>query len=359
MANTLNKTGITTGNTVEAYHVTQSIDAFTGTEAYNISLSGSFNMTGSINGEPGVINPLTASYAISSSYALSASYAVSASYEIIKEVSSSHADFADTASYVENAQTASYVENAQTASYVENAVTSSKTIVYRGASSSYYVYLGEVGTTPGVARIVETSDTLTYNTLSETLSVTSSYALTASSVQNTNDVVIGTDGGLVIGAGGNPPSPPSNGNNGVNVNQGGNLRLQVDNSGSVNLGDGTQGTLSNLLNGKVSTSGSESTTMLTLSTSTGVAYTAQAYVVGYGGVNGKIGGEIIGVFQNVGGTLTSAGTVIQNKIEDFTGAPDFTFTISGTDIILQVTGQAATAINWAGHLKFISYDSTL
>jgi hypothetical protein len=49
MAKTLTQVGIETGNAVEAYHVTQSIDAFTGTEAYDITLSGSFNMTGSIN----------------------------------------------------------------------------------------------------------------------------------------------------------------------------------------------------------------------------------------------------------------------------------------------------------------------
>ena len=49
MAKILTKAGITTGNTVEAFHVTQSIDAFTGIDAYDISLSGSFNMTGSIN----------------------------------------------------------------------------------------------------------------------------------------------------------------------------------------------------------------------------------------------------------------------------------------------------------------------
>jgi hypothetical protein len=66
----LSKTGITTGQTVEPGHVTQSIDAFTGIEAYDISLSGSFNMTGSINGEPGVVNNLTSSYAITASYAL-------------------------------------------------------------------------------------------------------------------------------------------------------------------------------------------------------------------------------------------------------------------------------------------------
>ena len=137
MAKNLTKTGITTGNTVEAYHVTQSVDAFTAIDAYDISLSGSFNMTGSINGEPTVINPLTASYAMTASYALnalSASYAVSSSHEIIKEVSSSHANFADTASYVETAQTASYVETAQTASFVSLAAGPNITINQSGTT---------------------------------------------------------------------------------------------------------------------------------------------------------------------------------------------------------------------------------
>jgi hypothetical protein len=78
MANTFSKTGITTGNTVEAWHVTQSIDAFSGISAYDVSLSGSFNMTGSINGGPGVVNSLTASYAMnanSASYALTSATA--------------------------------------------------------------------------------------------------------------------------------------------------------------------------------------------------------------------------------------------------------------------------------------------
>ena len=48
MAKILSKVGITTGNTVEDYHVSQSIDAFTGIDAYDISLSGSFKLTGSL-----------------------------------------------------------------------------------------------------------------------------------------------------------------------------------------------------------------------------------------------------------------------------------------------------------------------
>lgn len=51
MALTLSQAGIETSNTVEAWHVTQSIDAFTGTEAYDIVLSGSLEITGSINAE--------------------------------------------------------------------------------------------------------------------------------------------------------------------------------------------------------------------------------------------------------------------------------------------------------------------
>jgi len=117
MAKTFSKIGVATGQKVKPFHVSQSIDAFTGIDAYDISLSGSFNMTGSINGEPGVINPLTASYAMfapSASYALSAlsaSYAISASYEIIKEVSSSHANFADNAGSASYADTASFAQS--------------------------------------------------------------------------------------------------------------------------------------------------------------------------------------------------------------------------------------------------------
>ena len=49
MALTLSKTGITTGQTIEVGHVTQSIDAFTKVTAYDISLSGSLTLTGSLN----------------------------------------------------------------------------------------------------------------------------------------------------------------------------------------------------------------------------------------------------------------------------------------------------------------------
>ena len=103
MANTLSKTGITNGNTILPGHVTQSIDALNGSVAYDIKISGSLTLTGSVsslNGFTGDLvgtssfasvainanNATTSSYALtatSSSYALSGSYsttAVSASY---------------------------------------------------------------------------------------------------------------------------------------------------------------------------------------------------------------------------------------------------------------------------------------
>ena len=49
MAKRLSKAGIVDGRLAQAYHVTQSIDAFTGVDAYDITLSGSLVVTGSTN----------------------------------------------------------------------------------------------------------------------------------------------------------------------------------------------------------------------------------------------------------------------------------------------------------------------
>jgi hypothetical protein len=50
MAQTLSKTNIVNGQTVQAWNVTQSVDAFTGAEAYDITLSGSFTFSGATTG---------------------------------------------------------------------------------------------------------------------------------------------------------------------------------------------------------------------------------------------------------------------------------------------------------------------
>jgi hypothetical protein len=86
MAKILSKTGITSGSKVEAWHVTQSIDAFTGVEAYDITLSGSLTVTGSVilsqpinvNFSGTALSSTTSSYSTSSkniAYAITTSQA--------------------------------------------------------------------------------------------------------------------------------------------------------------------------------------------------------------------------------------------------------------------------------------------
>jgi hypothetical protein len=49
MANTLSKANIANSNIIEAWQVSQSVDAFTGIVAYDITISGSLKVTGSTN----------------------------------------------------------------------------------------------------------------------------------------------------------------------------------------------------------------------------------------------------------------------------------------------------------------------
>jgi hypothetical protein len=58
MANILTKTGITTGQTIQPFHVTQSVDAFTGLTAYDITISGSLTLTGSVSSQNGITGNL-------------------------------------------------------------------------------------------------------------------------------------------------------------------------------------------------------------------------------------------------------------------------------------------------------------
>jgi hypothetical protein len=147
MANILTKTGITTGGTVLPGHVTQSIDALTGTLAYDITISGSLTLTGSIAS----LNGFTGSMLGTSSWAnnaIASTTAVTASY-VLNAISAS---FSTTASFVRNAisasyilngvsssfaSTASYIQNAVSASYVLNAVNSTNSTITQKLSSEY------------------------------------------------------------------------------------------------------------------------------------------------------------------------------------------------------------------------------
>jgi hypothetical protein len=81
MAKTLSKSGIVTGYDVNAWHVTQSVDAFTKVEAYDITVSGSFTVTGSVKVSGTVFGRTTqtSSFAVTSSYSLFAVNSISSS----------------------------------------------------------------------------------------------------------------------------------------------------------------------------------------------------------------------------------------------------------------------------------------
>ena len=67
MALTLSKTGITNGSTIEVGHVTQSVDAFTKQAAYDITLSGSLTLTGSVSSQNGFTGSLSGNASTSTS----------------------------------------------------------------------------------------------------------------------------------------------------------------------------------------------------------------------------------------------------------------------------------------------------
>ena len=62
MAKTLSNSGITSLGTVRPGHVSQSVDALTGAEAYDITISGSLTLTGSFNFTPGLTGSFTGSF---------------------------------------------------------------------------------------------------------------------------------------------------------------------------------------------------------------------------------------------------------------------------------------------------------
>ena len=83
MALNLSTTGIVDGQIITAAQITQSINALTAAEAYNITISGSFSLTGGTTGSGWFTNAVSSSRSITASYAetaLSSSYAVTASY---------------------------------------------------------------------------------------------------------------------------------------------------------------------------------------------------------------------------------------------------------------------------------------
>ncbi len=128
MALTLSNTGISDSSTIEAAHISQSIDALTGTKAYDIRISGSLTLTGSVQSLSGYTGSLfgTSSFATSASVSVSSSRAISASYSTIADAaatstSASYSLTTTSASYALAATSASFATSATSASYATTA----------------------------------------------------------------------------------------------------------------------------------------------------------------------------------------------------------------------------------------------
>jgi len=94
MASKISSSGITDGSRITAAQITQVTDALSGVSAYDITISGSLNLTGSspvtgsFSGDgSSLIGVISSSYAVTSSYSVYAATALSSSYA----TTSSHA----------------------------------------------------------------------------------------------------------------------------------------------------------------------------------------------------------------------------------------------------------------------------
>jgi hypothetical protein len=72
------------------------------------------------------------------------------------------------------------------------------------------------------------------------------------------------------------------------------------------------------------------------------------------GLAGKLNG---GARRETGMSTTIIGSPIVDYSEDITGSPTFTLTTSGNDVIIQVTGVAATTINWKASVTILLLDA--
>ena len=104
------------------------------------------------------------------------------------------------------------------------------------------------------------------------------------------------------------------------------------------------------VNGNVTTTDATPTTLASLPTTSSEAYVVFALGVAYDTTNNKACGyNVSAVAKNVGGTLSiQVPDVTGDKDSAFTATYPVQMTTSGTNLILQVTGEAATTINWSG-----------
>ena len=190
---TLSNINIINGNTIQAADVSQSIDAFTGTVGYAISLSGSFTFTGATTGSGFFQNAVSSSRAISSSYALSSSVAVSSSYALSSSAAIS-SSYAVSASYVTVVNNQNY-DNGTTVVPGDFKFIAGKTAMTTGSATSslFTVLAGKViGDTVWINAAYPEAFTLPLNALQLKVNVSSSGQILISGDPTATGIIIFT-----------------------------------------------------------------------------------------------------------------------------------------------------------------------
>lgn len=94
------------------------------------------------------------------------------------------------------------------------------------------------------------------------------------------------------------------------------------------------------------------TTLLTIPTRNNVTWHIKVRITGRKTDNSKSGGyEIIALFNNNAGVLSQVGATIQVFNQATDAAWTVAFAISGTNILVQVTGKVGDTINWTAEYE--------
>lgn len=105
----------------------------------------------------------------------------------------------------------------------------------------------------------------------------------------------------------------------------------------------------------VTTTDGTPTTLVSIAVTTNQAITLEAEVIGATSTySAAIGGNCLATARRAGGSLTLVGSPVINLNEDSGGSPDFNVVVSGNNLIVQVTGEAATTYNWKATVRIVT-----
>lgn len=103
---------------------------------------------------------------------------------------------------------------------------------------------------------------------------------------------------------------------------------------------------------KVSTTDTTATTIATLAVLTDEVHTIEAFVTGIKDDESQAAGYVIaGTFRNAAGTITQVGTTTAVHTVEDDASWAAAFTVSGTNVLVQVTGNTGDNVAWTSEIK--------